>query len=92
MTESIVDDLIKNAFKPEPVNIEEDVKTEAQVQEQKEKSLEQEYLEFGDEEDNLNINSSFKDQELSKEDAEHIKSPVKTRPEDKYSDNEGDLS
>lgn len=96
LTESIVDDLIKNAFKPEPVNIEgpEDcdaAEAEAEEQIQKEKTLEQEYLEFGEEEDNLNINSSFQDQELSKEEVEHIKSPVKIRPgDDKFSDDEGE--
>lgn len=93
LTESIVDDLIKNAFKPEPVNIEKDEETSSEAQKREDKlTLEQEYLELGDEEDNLNIRETFKDQELSKEDAEHIKSPVKSRPNDDKLSSDGEQS
>lgn len=51
-------------------------------------SLQNEYLEIADEEDNLNIRDSFKDQELSKEDAKQIKSPVKIKPGAHSSDGE----
>lgn len=84
LTDSIVDDLIKNAFKPEPVQIEEDKKEGAQ--EDDSACLQNEYLEMGEEEDNLNLRDSFKNQELSKEEAKEIKSPVKRRPGDKISD------
>ena len=43
--------------------------------------MEKEYLENNTEdEDNLNIRDQNKKQELSKEEAKHIKSPVKVRP------------
>ena len=80
LTDSIVDDLIKNAFRPEPVQIEEDQKDASQDDLQE--TLEKEYLENSpEEEDNLNIRDQK--QELSKEEAKQIKSPVKKRPGDK---------
>lgn len=81
LTDSIVDDLIKNAFRPEPVQIEEDQKDASGDDLQE--TLEKEYLENSpEEEDNLNIRDQNKKQELSKEDAKQIKSPVKKRPGD----------
>ena len=67
LTEDIVNDLLKNAFKQEPVNIENDNKNK---DEETTPTLEQNYLEIADEEDNLNLRESFKNQELSKEVAE----------------------
>ena len=52
LTDSIVDDLIKNAFRPEPVQIEKDKKDES---DDDKASLEKEYLENTEEEDNLNL-------------------------------------
>ena len=66
LTDSIVDDLIKNAFRPEPVQIEEDQKGASGDDLQE--SLEKEYLEGNtEEEDNLNLRDQNKKQELSKE-------------------------
>lgn len=84
LTDSIVDDLIKNAFRPEPVQIKKDGE-EADEDEQETERLKKESIEVTEEEDNLDLRDSFKNQELSKEEAKHIKSPVKKRPGDKFS-------
>lgn len=66
LTEDIVNDLLKNAFKPEPVNIENDNKKE---DEDESAAIERKFMDGADEDDNLNLKDSFKNQELSKEEA-----------------------
>lgn len=59
LTDSIVDDLIKNAFRPEPVQIKKD-DNESIDEEEESKRLKNESIEISEEEDNLNIRESFK--------------------------------
>ena len=90
LTEDIVNDLLKNAFKQEPVNIENDKK---QKDEEADPSLEKKYLELADEDDNLNVRcESVKNQEISKEEAQQIKSPVKVNRNVEQASSEGEQS
>ena len=90
LTEDIVNDLLKNAFKQEPVNIENDKKKE---DEEADPSLENKYLELNDEDDNLNVRcESVKNQEISKEEAQQIKSPVKVNRNVEQASSEGEQS
>lgn len=57
LTDSIVDDLIKNAFRPEPVQIEKD---QSESEEEESSAIDKEFLENTEEEDNLNLRESFK--------------------------------